>query len=92
MTPLETEANPNIRVGPLRWGRPGSPKTTMEMGVHRVHGSSGTPRVSPAPLTSTQRRHGHIDRVGRGGRSRERTLREPASATRPRRSGWSRWG
>ena len=22
MTPLETEANPNIRVGPLRWGRP----------------------------------------------------------------------
>ena len=23
MTPLETEANPNIRVGPLRWGRPG---------------------------------------------------------------------
>ena len=21
MTPLETEANPNIRVGPLRWGR-----------------------------------------------------------------------
>ena len=24
MTPLETEANPNIRVGPLRWGRPES--------------------------------------------------------------------
>ena len=24
MTPLETEANPNIRVGPLRWGRPRS--------------------------------------------------------------------
>ena len=24
MTPLETEANPNIRVGPLRWGRPGT--------------------------------------------------------------------
>ena len=22
MTPLETEANPKIRVGPLRWGRP----------------------------------------------------------------------
>ena len=22
MTPLETEADPNIRVGPLRWGRP----------------------------------------------------------------------
>ena len=22
MTPLETEANPNIQVGPLRWGRP----------------------------------------------------------------------
>ena len=24
MTPLETEADPNIRVGPLRWGRPRS--------------------------------------------------------------------
>ena len=22
MTPLKTEANPNIQVGPLRWGRP----------------------------------------------------------------------
>ena len=25
MTPLETEADPNIRVGPLRWGRPEFP-------------------------------------------------------------------
>jgi len=22
MAPLETEANPNIRIGPLRWGKP----------------------------------------------------------------------
>ena len=25
MTPLEPEANPNIWVGPLRWGRPDDP-------------------------------------------------------------------
>ena len=31
MTPLETEANPNIRVGPLRWGRPRS--LIMESGI-----------------------------------------------------------
>ena len=42
------------------------PKMTMEMGVHRVHGRTHPPRVSPAPATSTHHRHGHIGRVGRG--------------------------
>ena len=42
----------------------------MEIRVHRVHGRSDTPRVSPAPLNSTQRRQGHIDRVGRADTSR----------------------
>ena len=28
MTPLETEADPNIRVGPLRWGRPAPSRDT----------------------------------------------------------------
>ena len=55
------------------------PKTTMEMRVHRVHGRTDTARVSPAPLTSTQRHHGHIDRVGRGVRSREQISRVPVS-------------
>ena len=41
-----------------------SPKPTMEMGVY---GSSDTPRVSPAPITSTSRQHAHADRVGRCG-------------------------
>ena len=57
------------------------PKTTMEMRVHRVHGRTDTARVSPAPLTSTQRHHGHIDRVGRGVRSRETTPHASAPAT-----------
>ena len=43
------------------------PKTTMEKRVHRVHGRTDTSRVSHAPKTSTQRRHGHIDRVRQGG-------------------------
>ena len=52
----------------------------MEIRVHRVHGRSDTPRVSPTPTTSTRRRHGHIDRVGRGGRSYETTPRVFAPA------------
>ena len=32
MTPLETEANPNIRVGPLRWGRP----IIIRLNVHKL--------------------------------------------------------
>ena len=39
------------------------------------------PRVNLAPTTSTQRRHGHIDRVYRGGRSFETTHRALAQAT-----------
>ena len=61
-----------LRMGPKEPLLP--PKTTMEMSVHRVHGRSDPPPVSPTPPTSTQRRHGHIDRVGRGGRWREAAL------------------
>ena len=52
----------------------------MEMSVHRVHGRSDPPPVSPTPPTSTQRRHGHINRVSRGGRSYETTPRVFAPA------------
>ena len=33
MTPLESEANPNIWVGPLRWGRPAhsNPRAAIRM-------------------------------------------------------------
>ena len=48
------------------------PKTTMEMGVHRVHGRSDTPRVSPTPTASTQRLHGQIARVRRSESDRVR--------------------
>ena len=57
------------------------PTTTVKMGVHRVHVQTDTPRVSHAPTTSTQRRHGHIDRVDRGGRLRELTPLAFAPAT-----------
>jgi len=40
----------------------------MEMGVQRVRGRTRPSRVSPAPTSSTQRRHDQIARVGRGGR------------------------
>ena len=30
MTPLKTEANPNIQVGPLRWGRPPAKATVKK--------------------------------------------------------------
>ena len=53
-----------LRMGPKEPLLP--PKTTMEMSVHRVHERTDTTRVSPVPLTSTQRRHADIDRVGRG--------------------------
>ena len=35
------------------------PKTTMELRVRRVHGSSDTPCVSPAPTSPTPRQHAH---------------------------------
>ena len=41
MTPLETEANPNIRVGPLRWGRP-----------HRTRSFEGRPWWHEQVLTA----------------------------------------
>ena len=37
MTPLETEADPNIRVGPLRWGRPPRPFcSASKFGLNRL--------------------------------------------------------
>ena len=40
-------------------------KNDNGISVHRVHGRSDPPPVSPTPPTSTQRRHGHIDYVDR---------------------------
>ena len=57
------------------------PKTTIEIRVRRVHGRTNTPRVSSAPTTSTQRRHGNIDRVGQDARSHEPTPPALAPAT-----------
>lgn len=53
----------------------------MEKRVLRVRGRTDTPRVNPAPITSTQRRHGHVDRVCRGVRSRQTIPRALAQAT-----------
>ena len=48
MTPLDTEANPNIQVGPLRWGRPvASPNVAVPSVVYETKRLIEAPNWTP---------------------------------------------
>ena len=58
MTPLETEANPNIWVGPLRWGRPGQSYASLPSDIFinaKVNGSD--------PVDGFFRHYAELDKV-----------------------------